>query len=64
MAAPKKVKGVFGIVGSVAAASSAVNGLKNARADNDKLALLNALAGGIAAITGVLIAVRALRSGK
>ena len=64
MAGPKKVKGIFGIVGSVAAASSAVNGLKNARADKDKLALVNALAGGLAAITGVLIAIRALRSGK
>ncbi|GAA4413690.1 hypothetical protein ACFQV2_30010 [Actinokineospora soli] len=62
--AQKKVKGAFGIVSSVAAATSAVNTLKTARADKDKLALVNALGSILVAITGVLIAIRVLRDGK
>jgi hypothetical protein len=59
----KKVKGAFGIVGSVTAATSAVTSLKNAREDKDKLLLANAIASIAVAITGALIAVRALKKG-
>ncbi|SDC62509.1 hypothetical protein [Actinokineospora iranica] len=64
MADTKKFKGAFGIVSSVAAASSAANGLRTARQDNDKLALVNALGSILVAVTGLLIAARAFRGGK
>jgi hypothetical protein len=57
----KKMKGAFGIVGSVTAATSAITSLKTARADKDKLLLANAIASIAVAITGALIAVRALK---
>lgn len=59
----KKMKGAFGIVGSVTAATSAVTSLKTARADKDKLLLANAIASIAVAITGALIALRALKKG-
>jgi hypothetical protein len=59
----KKMKGAFGIVGSVTAATSAVTSLRTARADKDKLLLANAIASIAVAVTGALIAVRALKKG-
>jgi hypothetical protein len=56
-----KTRGLFGLVGAVTAATSAVSGLRAAREDNDKLALLNALASILVAITGAALAVRSLR---
>ncbi|OLR91620.1 hypothetical protein [Actinokineospora bangkokensis] len=64
MAATKsttKTKGLFGVISSVAAATSAANGLRSARADGDKLALVNALGSAVVAVTGLLLAARALR---
>jgi hypothetical protein len=57
------MKGAFGVVGSVTAATSAVTSLKRARADKDRLLLANAIASIAVAITGALIAVRALKKG-
>jgi hypothetical protein len=59
----RKVKGAFGIVGSVTAATSAVTSLKNARQDKDKLLLANAIASIGVAVTGAMIAVRAFKKG-
>ncbi|WP_018682132.1 hypothetical protein [Actinokineospora enzanensis] len=64
MAGSNKFKGVFGLVGSVTAGVSAARGLAEARADKDRLLLVNAVGSIIVAITGVLIAVRAFRRDK
>ncbi|PPK64296.1 hypothetical protein V5P93_001693 [Actinokineospora auranticolor] len=63
MAGSKKFKGVFGIVSSLTAGFSAARGLSTARADKDKLLLVNAVGSIIVAATGLLIAVRAFRKG-
>jgi hypothetical protein len=59
--AGKNLKGAFGIVGSVTAATSAVTSLRKARANNDRLLLANAVAGILVALTSLLIGVRAMR---
>jgi hypothetical protein len=59
----KKMKGAFGVVTSVTAATGAVASLKRARTDRDRLLLANAVASILAALTGVLLAVRAFRKG-
>jgi threonine/homoserine efflux transporter RhtA len=56
-----KLRGVFGLIGSATAATSAVSGLRTAKEDKDKLALLNAIASIVVAVTGALLAVRSLR---
>jgi hypothetical protein len=61
MSSAKKIKGAFGVVGSVTAATSAVTSLKKARTDKDRLLLINAIASIAVAITGILLAVRSLR---
>jgi uncharacterized membrane protein YfcA len=63
MTSVKKMKGVFGLVGSVTAATSAVTSLKRARVDRDRLLLANAIASIAVAVTGALIALRAARKG-
>lgn len=63
MSTAKKLKGAFGIIGSVTAATSAVTSLRNAREDKDRLLLANAIASIAVAITGALLAVRAIRKG-
>lgn len=63
MSSLKKMKGAFGVVSSVTAATGAVTSLKRARADKDRLLLANAIASILVAITGALIAVRALKKG-
>ena len=63
MSSVKKMKGAFGIVGSINAATSAVTSLKTARTDKDKLLLANAIASIAVAVTGALIAVRSLKKG-
>jgi hypothetical protein len=59
----KKIKGAFGVVGSVTAATGAVTSLKQARTDRDKLLLANAIASIAVAVTGALLAIRSLRKG-
>jgi hypothetical protein len=59
----RKMKGAFGVVSSVTAATSAVTSLKRARTDRDRLLLANAIASVAVAITGALLAVRSLRKG-
>jgi hypothetical protein len=63
MSSVKKVRGAFGIVGALTAATSAFSSLRSAKADKDKLLLANAIASILVAITGALIAVRSLRKG-
>nr|CTQ92251.1 hypothetical protein [Kibdelosporangium sp. MJ126-NF4] len=57
----KKARGLLGLVGSVFGAVSAVQGLRNARKDKDKLLLVNASASILVAITGVALTIRAIR---
>jgi hypothetical protein len=57
----RKLRGVFSIVGSVTAATSAATSLRRARAEKDRLLLANAVASIAAAVTGALLAVRRLR---
>jgi hypothetical protein len=57
----KKMKGMFGFVGAVTAATSAVTSLRAARAEKDRLLLANAIASIGVAVTGALLAVRALK---
>ena len=57
----RKLRGVFSIVGSATAATSAVTSLKRARADRDRLLLANAVASIAVAVTGALLAIRRLR---
>jgi hypothetical protein len=59
----KRVKGAFGVVTSVTAATGAVTSLKKARTDRDRLLLANAVASIAVAITGALLAIRSLRKG-
>ncbi|HEU5470153.1 MAG TPA: hypothetical protein VFV67_05820 [Actinophytocola sp.] len=61
MTSVKKLKGVFGLVGAVTATASAVTSLRRARTDKDRLLLANAIASFATAITGALLAVRAVR---
>jgi hypothetical protein len=57
----KKIRGVLGLVGSVFGAVSAVQSLRTARKDKDKLLLVNAGASILVAITSVLLTIRAVR---
>ena len=56
-----KVKGFFGLAASVAGAVGAVVNIRAAKDKQDKLLLVNAGASGLAAFTGVLLAVRSIR---
>jgi uncharacterized membrane protein YeaQ/YmgE (transglycosylase-associated protein family) len=57
----RKARGLLGLVGAVAAATSAFSTLRTAKGDKDKLALANAVASIVVAITGAALAVRGLR---
>ena len=57
----KKLRGVLGVAGSVFGAVSAVKSLQTAKKDKDRLLLVNAVAGILAAVTGVLLTIRSLR---
>jgi hypothetical protein len=59
----KRMKGAFGVVTSVTAATSAVGSIKRAREDHDRLLLANAIASIAVAITGILLAVRSFKKG-
>jgi hypothetical protein len=59
----KRVKGAFGVVSSVTAATGAVTSFRKARTDKDRLLLANAIASIAVAITGALLAIRSLRKG-
>ena len=63
MAGRNRLRGAVRVVGSVTAATSAFSGLCQARAGRDRLLLANAVAAVAMAVTGALIAVRALRGG-
>jgi hypothetical protein len=63
MSSKKLLRSAFGMVGSVTAAASAFTSLRSARHKKDRLLLANALASVAVAITGALIAVRAMRKG-
>jgi len=56
-----RVRTVLALVGAAGAATSAFSTLKSARGKNDKLALANAAASILVAITGAALAVRGLR---
>jgi hypothetical protein len=58
-----KVKEIFGLAASVAGAAGAVTSVRAAKDKQDKLLLANAGASALAAITGVLLALRSLRQG-
>ncbi|HET9141336.1 hypothetical protein [Actinophytocola sp.] len=64
MASGKKLKGALGLAGSTAGAVSAVGSLRRARTDKDKLLLVNAVLSIAVALTGALLAVRAVREDK
>jgi hypothetical protein len=57
----KKMRGILGVAGSVFGAVSAVKSLQTARKDKDRLLLVNAAAGILAAVTGILLTIRAAR---
>ncbi|CCH34456.1 hypothetical protein ABZ816_37520 [Actinosynnema sp. NPDC047251] len=57
----KKARSIFALLGAGSAAASAFSTLKSARGRNDKLALVNAVASILVAITGAALAVRGLR---
>lgn len=59
-----KVRGVGMAVGSVAGAAGVAKQVKSARRSGDRLMLANALASGLVVITGLLLAIRAIRNGK
>jgi len=57
-----KIRGIGVTVGSVAGAAGVVRQLQKAHRSGDRLLLLNALAGALALVTGLALAVRAMRS--
>ncbi|MFD7653184.1 hypothetical protein ACFV4N_04290 [Actinosynnema sp. NPDC059797] len=59
----KRARTFLSLVGAAGAATSAFSTLKSARGKNDKLALANAAASILVAITGAALAVRDLRKG-
>ncbi|GAA1273855.1 hypothetical protein [Saccharothrix xinjiangensis] len=59
----KRARTVLSLVGAAGAATSAFSTLKSARGKNDKLALANAAASILVAITGAALAARDLRKG-
>ncbi|MFI9009424.1 hypothetical protein ACIGNX_19560 [Actinosynnema sp. NPDC053489] len=59
----RKARTILALVGAAGAATSAFSTLKSARGRNDKLALVNAAAGIVVAITGAALAARGLRKG-
>ena len=56
-----KARTVLALVGAAGAATSAFSTLKSARGKKDKLALVNAAASILVAITGAALAARGLR---
>ena len=63
MSDANQVRGLFRLAGSVSSAASAFSTVRSARDKKDTLVLINAGASTVAAITGVLLAVRKLRKG-
>ncbi|MFT7840039.1 hypothetical protein Q5530_28185 [Saccharothrix sp. BKS2] len=59
----KRARPFLSLVGAAGAATSAFSTLKSARGKNDKLALANAAASILVAITGAALAARDLRKG-
>ncbi|MGM1060468.1 hypothetical protein [Saccharothrix sp. Mg75] len=59
----KKARVILSLVGAAGAATSAFSTLKSARGKGDKLALANAAASILVAITGAALAARGLRKG-
>ncbi|MBM7813287.1 hypothetical protein [Saccharothrix algeriensis] len=59
----RTARAVLALVGAVGAATSAFSTLKSARGKKDGLALVNAVASILVAVTGAALAVRGLRKG-
>ncbi|MEU5695153.1 hypothetical protein [Actinosynnema sp. NPDC020468] len=57
----RKARGILSLLGAAGAATSAFSTLKSARGKNDRLALVNAAASILVAVTGAALAVRGLR---
>jgi hypothetical protein len=64
MSRSRKTKDLVSVAGSTIAVGGAVAALRRARARRDALRVVNAIASTVAALTGTLIAVRALRKGQ
>jgi hypothetical protein len=64
MSGAGKTKDLVNVAGSTIAVGGAVAALCRARARRDALRMVNAIASTVAALTGTLIAVRALRKGQ
>lgn len=60
----RTIRGIGVAIGSVAGAIGVVKQTKKARARSDGLLLVNAVANGIAVVTGLALAVRAMRKGN
>ena len=60
----KNVRTAVTLVGTVLAARTALARIKQARADNDRMELLDAAVNGIAVVTGVIVVLRRIRRGK
>jgi hypothetical protein len=61
MSKTNRARGLFGLLASVGGAVGAAASVRAAKNKQDKLLLVNAAASALAAITGVLLAVRKLR---
>ena len=60
----KNVRTAVTLIGTVLAARTALARIKQARADNDRMELLDAAVNGIAVVTGVIVVLRRIRRGK
>jgi hypothetical protein len=60
----KNVRTAVTLVGTVLAARTALARIKQARADNDRMELLDAAVNGVAVVTGVIVVLRRIRRGK
>jgi hypothetical protein len=60
----KRNEDLLSLVGAASSAAGAVTGARQAKHEGDGLVLANALAKALAAVTGVLIIVRALRRNR
>lgn len=59
-----KFRGIGIVIGSLAGAAGVVKQLQSARRDRDRLLLANAVAGALAVLTGLALAVRTMRGGR
>jgi hypothetical protein len=62
--APKNVRSLMTLIGTVFAGRTAIQRLRQARDDQDRLELLDAALNIAVVVTGVLVIVRRLRQGE